>query len=342
VPGWCDKVELKVNQQVLDVAARPDTFLRLQRSWRTGDTVSLTLQMQVKLRTWEKNQHSVSVDRGPLTYSLKIGEKYVQEGGTDKWPAWEIQPTTPWNYGLVLNEKDPAASFEVVRRPWPTADMPFTHEGTPIELRAKAQRIPEWQADRLGLVGKLQPSPVKSAEPVEDVTLIPMGAARLRIASFPVIGAGPGAHTWQTPPQPLPYKASASHCWHNDTVRALHDAVEPSSSADGSIARFTWWDHRGTTEWVQYDFEKPRQASQVEVYWFDDTGAGQCRLPKSWRILYRDGQQWKPVAGASACGVAKDRFNKATCEAVTTTGLRLEVDLQPEFSGGILEWRVGP
>jgi hypothetical protein len=31
----------------------------------------------------------------------------------------------------------------------------------------------------------LPDSPVVSTEPVEDVTLIPLGAARLRISSFP-------------------------------------------------------------------------------------------------------------------------------------------------------------
>jgi hypothetical protein len=114
----------------------------------------------------------------------------------------------------------------------------------------------------------------------------------------------------------------------------------PANSNDHGIPRHTWWDHRGTTEWVQYDFAQPKQIKRVEVYWFDDTGVGQCRVPKTWRVLYRDGEQWKPVANPSPCGVEKDRFNRVTFEAVTTRGLRLEVELQPDFSGGILEWRV--
>jgi hypothetical protein len=69
----------------------------------------------------------------------------------------------------------------------------------PLLLHAKAKRIPAWQQDRLGLIGPLQQSPVKSGEPVERVTLIPMGAARLRVAVFPTIGDGPDAHEW-TPP----------------------------------------------------------------------------------------------------------------------------------------------
>jgi hypothetical protein len=159
--------------------------------------------MKVSLRRWEENNNSVSVDRGPLTFSLKIGERYVREGGTDEWPAWEIHPTTPWNYGLLLKGRNPTSSFQVIEREWPADDMPFTHEGTPLELHARGRRIPEWQLDEFGLVGTLQPSPVMSEKPDEQITLIPMGAARLRISSFPVIGEGPDAHRWSPPPRAL-------------------------------------------------------------------------------------------------------------------------------------------
>jgi hypothetical protein len=155
--------------------------------------------MRVTLRTWAKSHQSISVDRGPLTYSLEIGEKYVRTGGTDRWPAFEIHPTTPWNYGLALNRVTPAEPFRLVDRKPPPDANPFTHEGTPFALQTKGKRIPEWKSDKLGLVGLLQDSPVKSVEPVEDLILIPMGAARLRITAFPVIGNGPEAHRWVMP-----------------------------------------------------------------------------------------------------------------------------------------------
>jgi hypothetical protein len=199
VPGWCRRAEVSVRGARSAARAEPRSYFRIEREWTDGDTVSLRLPMEVSVRRWEKNHRSVSVDRGPLTFSLKIGERYVREGGTDAWPAWEIHPTTPWNYGLVLDAKDASASFEAVEKPWPASEMPFTHEGAPIELRAKARRIPEWTLDKLGLVGLLQDSPVRSSEPVETVTLIPMGAARLRISSFPVIGEGTDARPWKAP-----------------------------------------------------------------------------------------------------------------------------------------------
>jgi hypothetical protein len=104
----------------------------------------------------------------------------------------------------------------------------------------------------------------------------------------------------------------------------------------------TWWDRRGTTEWVQYGFPEPMMVGAVEVYWFDDTGRGHCRVPNSWRLLYRDGEAWTPVSNPSGYGVERDRFNKTRFDTVRTDGLRLEVRLQPTFSGGVLEWRVHP
>jgi hypothetical protein len=91
---------------------------------------------------------------------------------------------------------------------------------------------------------------------------------------------------------------------------------------------------------VQYDFDAARKVSSIAVYWFDDTGAGNCRVPQSARLLYKSGNDWKPVSGAAEIGVKKDAWNSVSFPAVEATALRLEVKLQPEFSGGILEWKV--
>ena len=202
VPGWCDNLTVNINGKPLNIQARPRSYIVLNRIWSNADTVDIALPMKITLRTWTSNKKSVSVDRGPLTYSLKIGEKYVRNGGTDKWPAWEIHPTTDWNYGLVLNEIEPASSFQLLRKPWPDDDQPFTPDAAPVHLRAEARKIPQWKKDHLGLVGPIQQSPVKSDESVETVTLIPMGCARLRVSAFPTIGTGPDAHEWSQTAQP--------------------------------------------------------------------------------------------------------------------------------------------
>ena len=147
IPGWCERPELKINGRKKKISARPDSYILIDRSWADGDKVMLRLPMDIKIKTWAKNHDSVSVSRGPLTYSLKIGEKYVRQGGTDKWPVWEIYPTSDWNYGLLLTAEDPVEQFEVIYRPWPEDDQPFKAEAAPVEMRVKARKISAWQLD---------------------------------------------------------------------------------------------------------------------------------------------------------------------------------------------------
>ena len=122
-------------------------------------------------------------------------------------------------------------------------------------------------------------------------------------------------------------------------ARPINDGEEPSASNDSS-SYFDWWPKKGSTEWVEYAFEKPATVSESQLYWFDDTGRGEVRVPASWRILYKDGDTWKPVENSGSYGVDKDRFNRLTFKPVTTSGLRLEVTMQPNWSAGIQEWKV--
>jgi hypothetical protein len=134
-------------------------------------------------------------------------------------------------------------------------------------------------------------------------------------------------------------EVTASHCHSSDALDAVIDGMEPKSSGDHDIPRMTFWNHKGTKEWIELDFGKVRKVSQSSVYWFDDTGKGECRVPKSWSLSYRSGDKWVPVKTADSFGVEKDRYNTVKFEAVETTGLRLEVQLQESVSGGVLEWK---
>jgi DUF1680 family protein len=123
-------------------------------------------------------------------------------------------------------------------------------------------------------------------------------------------------------------------------TRPIHDGEEPQSSNDPA-SYFGFLPKRGTVEWVELSFENPTSVSQTSVYWFEDMVHGhQARVPASWRLLYRDGEQWQPVETSAAYGVAKDAYNKVTFTPVTTSGLRLEITLQPDSSAGIQEWDV--
>jgi hypothetical protein len=202
IPAWCKNASVKINGVTVKVNSSTGEYIRLAKTWKNGDKITLHLPMQLKVRQWAKNKNSVSVNYGPLTYSLKIEEKYIKEdskktaigdsrwqAGADpeKWPSYEIHPASAWNYGLIVDEKHPENSFKIIHREWPKDDNPFTNSGAPIQLVAKGKVIPEWTVDQYGLCSVLPQSPVKNTEPVTQLTLVPMGGARLRISSFPVI-----------------------------------------------------------------------------------------------------------------------------------------------------------
>jgi hypothetical protein len=185
LPDWTGEASITINGQETPAKLRPGAYAVITTDWKNGDRVTLAFSPKITVKIWEKIGNPVSVRRGPLWFSLKIGEEWQRYGGTDVWPAYEILPTTPWNYGLVLDPDSPGATISLVDQK-PPAEQPFAPEAAPIVLRARAKRLPQWKAEGR-MVGKIPPGPVVSFDSETEVTLIPMGCARLRISSFPLI-----------------------------------------------------------------------------------------------------------------------------------------------------------
>jgi len=201
IPSWAENSEILINGKKINVTAKKGKYLRINRKWSNGDLVNLNLPKKIILKTWEKNHNSVSLNYGPLTFSLKIKENYINKPSdksaiidskwqkdvdTDNWPTYEIYPGSPWNYGLILKD-DLNEAFEVVEKEWPKDNFPFTNESSPIYIKARAKKIESWKIGETKLVGELMDSPVESNEKEEIIELVPMGSSRLRISSFPVI-----------------------------------------------------------------------------------------------------------------------------------------------------------
>jgi DUF1680 family protein len=305
--GKCEgRVTLRVNAKKIPITLKQG-YASLQRTWKPGDVIELNLPMPVR-RVLANPQVSddagkVALERGPLVYCVE-------------WP--DVKDGHVVN--LVLpDESQLSAEF----RPELLGGVEVIH--------GKAQSLRYSDAHKT------------LAREQVDLTSIPYYAWANR-------GRGEMA-VWlartDASARPLPFptiastsKATASSNGVRPDVRALNDQREPKNSGDHSNRFLHWWPHKGTKEWVEYDFAKPTRIAATEVYWFDDTGVGECRLPKSWQLFYREARQWRPVAHPSGYECAGDRYNRTTFDEVETDGLRLEVQLPDGFSAGIHEWRV--
>jgi len=310
IPGWCRGARVALNGKPLELKPL-DGFVSLRRKWSAGDRVDLDFPMPVRRieshPRVEENRERLAIGRGPIIYCL--------EDCDHSSPVDELALPA----GAVL---DPEFEADLL--------------GGVVVLKGEglARRIVE--AGERGLQVESRPA---------RITAIPYYAWDNREPGRMVVWLPvdlPPGKEMKNATLALVATPSASHCNPSDSVQALNDGVLPGSSDDHNIPRFTWWDHRGTREWVAYEFKKPRTLSGAEIYWFDDTGRGSCRVPESWRLLWRDGTSWRPVKVTSTpgYGVERDRFNRISFEPVTTLALRIEVQLRPDASGGILEWRL--
>lgn len=294
-------VSLTVNGATVPVALDKG-YAALTRDWSAGDEVRLVLPMPVQ-RVLAHD--AVAADRGRVA---------VERGPlvfAAEWPDHGGRVTH-----LVLDEATP---LRAVERPDQLGGV------TTVTGRATAHRRRDG-----AVVGEPQP-----------LTLIPYYAWAHR---------GPGEMTvWlarepgKARPVPEATLASASRASSSDGGRGLpglNEQIEPESSNDKGALYFHWWPKKGSTEWVQYEFDAAQRVSEVSVYWFDDTGEGGCRVPASWRVLYLEGNSWKPVAHTSPYAVARDAYTTVGFTPVTTRALRLEVQLPADSSSGIQEWRV--
>jgi DUF1680 family protein len=309
IPGWCKgEPEVSVNGEKLSELKADKGYLRIGRTWKSGDVVRLSLPMPVERVYADPHVKAdvgrVALQRGPVVYCLEG----VDNGGEVRN---RILPKTA---KLTASFDKDLLGGVVVIKGEAQAVTGLDDDDKPVVKPASFVAIPycTWDNRKPGpMVVWLSETP-ELAEP-------PDGA---------VLSKG--------------FRVRASHVWTTDTLAAVNDGVVPKASSDATIPRQTWWDHQGTEEWMSYRFPKPRKIDGCAVYWFDDTGVGGCRVPAEWRLLWRDGDGWKQVklAEGAKYGTVLDQFNKVSFEPVVTHELRMNVKLKEGFSGGVLKWAI--
>ncbi|HUK18403.1 MAG TPA: glycoside hydrolase family 127 protein [Bryobacteraceae bacterium] len=300
---------LKVNGRAVPTALNKG-YVDLSRTWKAGDTIELNLPMPVRRVAANgevvADRGRVAIERGPIVYALE----------------WKDNPG-----GKVRNLMLPAGA------PLHAEFAPELLKGVEV-VKGKAVAL---EYDAAGKLTKTE----------EQFTAIPYYAWANRGKGQMVVWIPDNESTATPAKSPTIVTTAKATSSGSKDVSRIQDDDDPAASNDSS-GYFDWWPqgagdgpqaqvHSG---WIEYAFAQPDKVSECRLYWFDDTGRGGVRVPARWRILYKDGNEWKPVENAGTWGVDKDRFNTLTFTPVVTSGLRLEVDFQSGFSAGVQRWRV--
>ncbi len=317
IPGWAqnrpipsnlyafqdqttEQPSLSVNGKSLSLQTDKG-YVVIHRSWKPGDRVELNLPMPVR-KVVANNR--VSEDQGKV--ALQRGPIVYCAEGKDNPGGKVLNILAP--EGAIIPHYEAGLLHGVVTLKGTSKSLAFQADGSVKETAEAFTAIPyyAWANRGRGEMAVWLASDVKHASP----SMLPTLASAAKVTTSG--GSSPEA------------------------INALH---EPKNSLDQSMY-FHWWPKKGTREWVEYAFAEPTTIHEADLYWFDDTNLGECRIPKSWRLMSWQGGAWVPVETSDSFGVAKDTYNRLTFTPVTTLKLRLEVDLQAGWSGGIQQWRL--
>jgi DUF1680 family protein len=318
------KPTLSVNGKVIPLTIDADGYAAITRTWNAGDAIALDLPMPIRRITANEkvgaDRDRVALQRGPIVYAAE----------------WPDNPSGKVRNIVLPDTSRLTAEFQ-----------PDLLNGVEV-IKGRAFGL---SYDAAGKVQKAEQPFVA----IPYATWANRGRGQMEVWIAKTDSAA----------KPTPYPTVAttstlSHSASTKNIRNIIDGETPAASND-STSYFDWWPRNGCTssapaapaassggparpcsagEWIEMAFAKPSTVSEAQLYWFDDTGRGGVRVPQSWRLLYKDGNDWKPVEASTPYGVAKDQFNIVRFAPVSTSALRLELVMQPNLSAGVQKWKV--
>ncbi len=188
IPGWATEATIEINEE-RHPAKAAGTFYTIEQTWQGETTILLSLPMVPQPISRPDNR--LAIRRGPLVYALTIGEDW-QQINVDKplrelpHADWEVYPTTPWNYALMLGDGELAETIQFTEQP--LQSPVFSPATPPMRATVTGRRVPAWRAVN-GSAGPLPPDALQAAGEITELQLIPYGCTNLRIAEFPVVSS---------------------------------------------------------------------------------------------------------------------------------------------------------
>lgn len=307
IPGWCGKWSASVAGRELGAEPVHNGYLRIEREWNAGDTVELNLDMPVRRVVSDPrvvtNRGLTALQRGPIVYCLEAVDQTAPIH--DMWLPADTKVSSVWHGDLLGGVATLEGSAMVSDAEWPGGLYAAQANGKATQFRAVPYYA--WDNRAAGEMAVWMPTspPVRPVRGLE-------GSARVSLS----------------------FTSGNCQPW------GINDGAEVRNSGEQPAALCHWWPHKGGTEWVQYDWSIARRIGAVEVYWFDDTGRGECRFPASWRLLTLKGRDWVPIAVKTGHPIKADQWCRVEFEPIETYALRLEIKMRDGWAAGIHEWKV--
>ncbi len=189
IPAWCRNPSIEINNKRVEVTIKKGEFFTIDRVFKNGDKVELSLPMHIAISKWPND--GLAVERGPIVYSYPIPAKVdtVQDykKSTAAFPGTEYRPAGSWNYVLLAkNAKD----VQVIKNN--NYSYPWSAKMAPVTLKVPAELLSNWTLhpakDTQGeLTLQTSSFPVNrdSTGKKQYIDLVPYGSTFLRLTVFP-------------------------------------------------------------------------------------------------------------------------------------------------------------
>lgn len=302
---------ITVNGNAVNGKLTDDGYFTIDRKWKKGDVVRVHFDMDPRTvranNNVEADRGFVAIERGPLVYCAE-------------WPDNEFDIM-----GALVNQS-PKMTVE---------------DGT---LHAKDKKVADYYIKVIKTDAQLLSFDKQGRLNTKDVklSLIPYyawchrGSGKMRVWLSQDLSSS-------RPEQPatLASLSKVTASTPAASLSAVNDRLVPKDGTDRSMPYYHWWPKQGVTEWIAYEFPEASTVQSSTVYWYDDGPWGGCRVPKAWRIFFKnDNGEWQSVSGADKYPTTKGTACTVNFEPVKTKAIKIEIDLPSENSAGLFEWSV--
>lgn len=296
------QVVVKVNELVVEDKLDKG-YLSITRKWKKGDKITLEMPMEIRRIVSHEN---VEGNQGKV--AIQYGPFiYCSEG---------IDFSDPSILDLVLHDKS------ILK-----INVDETDLGEMGIISGKATQTQRLKDGSVKLTNKV------------DFKAIPYYAWAQRGITPMLIWYATNKNV--SKPKPAPTIANLSKIdgsVKNRSIEAIRDQILPSGSNDKNCQFFHWWPNSNQTEWISYTFDKPYTIHKSKIYWYNDDGG--CRPPASWKLYYLKDGEWTEVNRKNEYGTQLNIINVTDFEPVTTSAVKVKIDLPKESSSGIHEWII--